>query len=87
MTEGFKIRFTIHAEKKIKQRNISKVEIRKIILKPESVKVDKLDHSLYHYIGRSGNKYLIVLRPLDKKEFLVITCFYDRRIKRRLKNA
>jgi len=79
-----KIKFTAHAETKIKQRNISKKDIEKIIAKPEIIEPDKFDNSLVHYIGLVQDKYLRVIGRRETKEgLLIISCFFDRRLKKR----
>ncbi len=79
-----KLKFTAHARAKIKQRNISKRDIENVVTKPDIIEKDKFDDTLTHFIGRAKDRYLRVIgRKEAKEELLVISCFFDRRLKRR----
>jgi len=76
------IKLTDHAKLKMKQRAITLEEIRKVILNPESIEYDKFDKDLMHYIGRIRGKYLrIIVKHESKEELLIISAFFDRRLK------
>ncbi|HOO15134.1 MAG TPA: DUF4258 domain-containing protein [Candidatus Marinimicrobia bacterium] len=76
------IKLTDHAKLKMKQRNIKLAEIRKVISNPENREADKFDKDLMHYIGKVRGKHLrVIVKQADKDEFIVISAFFDRRIK------
>lgn len=78
------VRLTRHANIKIEQRGITLEEIRDVVLNSEFVVKDKFDESLEHFIGFKNNKFLRVIgRWINKEELLVVSAFYDRRLKRR----
>ena len=84
MDSGIIISLTKHAKIKIHQRNISLSDIKKIVQTPMSVELDKFDKSLTHFIGFTKGKFLrIIGRWKSKKELLVISAFFDRRLKRK----
>lgn len=79
------IKLTKHASIKIAQRNISFEDIKHVILKPELSESDKFDKFLMHYIGTIKGKLLRVIgRWEDKEIFIVVSAFFDRRLKRKL---
>ena len=79
------IKLTKHATTKVAQRNISLEDIKRVILKPGLSEPDRFDKSLIHYIDNIGGKFLGVIgRWEDKEVFVVISAFYDRRLKRKL---
>ena len=76
------ISFTKHAEIKMNQRGICKERVIKVLKDPSVKEVDKLDLSLVHYIKYFKGRYLRVIgRWQNYNDFLVITVFYDRRLK------
>ncbi len=76
-----KIKFTAHAQMKIKQRNILKNDIEEVIKKPYIIIKDKFDKELFHFIGMVNNKYLRVIgKWITKNELLIISSFFDRRL-------
>jgi hypothetical protein len=78
------IRRTRHANAKINQRKIAFDNIKAVILKPEFIEKDKFDDSLHHFIGIRNERFLRVIgRWESKKDLLVISAFYDRRLKKR----
>jgi len=80
------IKLTKHAKFKIAQRNIDLNDIKQVVLEPELTKPDKFDSSLIHFIRFIKGKFLRVIgRWEGKKDLLVITAFYDRRLIRRNK--
>ncbi len=73
---------TKHAAQKIVQRKISRVDLRKVINEPVLTGIDRNDEELTHFIGCIHEKYLRVIVKWKKdNEVLVISAFYDRRIK------
>ncbi len=86
---NIKITFTIHSQLKIKQRNILKSDIEKVIKNPYITTKDKFDPELIHFIGLIKNKYLRVIgKWKTENELLIISCFYDRRLlKGRIKDV
>jgi hypothetical protein len=77
------VKLTKHAKIKIIERNITLTEIKKILTDPIMSETDKFDPSLAHYVGMIKEKFLRVIgRWLDKRSFLVVSAFYDRRLKR-----
>jgi len=79
-----KIRLTKHAEEKIQVRKISVKEIREIVLDPDWQEIDKFDNDLIHFIGKIRNKFLRVIGRFENDEtFVVVSAFFDRRIKRK----
>lgn len=76
-------RLTKHASAKISQRDISLELIEKVVLQPEMIQPDKYDESLVHMIRKISNRYLrIIGKWLDKDNYLVVSAFYDRRLKK-----
>lgn len=79
------IKLTKHASIKIAQRNIAFQDIKHVILKPELSDSDKFDKFLMHYIGPVKGHFLRVIgRWEDKETFIVVSAFFDRRLKRKL---
>ena len=78
------IKITKHAKTKINQRNIVLDDIRKVALNPDLIEIDKYDKSLTHFIGKIGGRFLrIIGRWESKEDLLIISAFFDRRLKRR----
>lgn len=78
------IKYTRHANDKIVERNIKIDDIKNTIINPDRKTSDMIDESLEHFIKKFGDKYLRVIGKLESREtFIVISAFYDRRIKRR----
>ena len=78
------IKLTKHAKTKIGQRNITLDDIRKVALNPDLVEPDKYDKSLTHFIGDVGGRFLrIIGRRESKEDLLIISAFFDRRVKRK----
>ena len=75
---------TRHAEEKIAERNISLELIKNVVLSPDKQITDMHDKELIHFIGVKHNKSLRIIGRWEKKNvFLVISAFYDRRLKRK----
>ena len=86
MDSGIIISLTKHAKIKIHQRNISLNDIKKVVITPMYVELDKLDKSLTHFIGFAEGKFLrIIGRWKSKEELLVISAFFDRRLMKKEK--
>ena len=78
------IKLTKHSKIKISQRNIALDDIRNVVLNPEFSEADRFDKSLVHFIGNIKGKFLRVIGRWENKEYLlVISAFFDRRLKRR----
>ena len=76
---------TKHAEKKVLERQILLNDIILAIKKPHYTRKDKFDETLIHYIRQIEGKYLRVIARKEKNEnILIISVFYDRRLKRRM---
>jgi len=77
------IKLTKHAKTKMIQRHIALDDVREIVLKPDLVEQDRFDKSLKHFIGSKSGKFLRVIgRQESTEDFLVISAFFDRRLKR-----
>jgi len=77
------VKLTKHAKIKIIERNITLTEIKKILRDPIMSETDKFDPLLTHYVGMINEKFLRVIgRWADKGSFVVVSAFYDRRLKR-----
>jgi hypothetical protein len=77
------VKLTKHAKIKIVERNITLTEIKKILMDPIMRETDKFDPLLTHYVGMKNDKFLRVIgKWADKGSFLVVSAFYDRRLKR-----
>jgi len=86
--EEISLKLTKHAEIKIKERNIDLDHIRKVISRPEFTKPDKFDKSLTHFIGNIEGKFLrVICRRESKRDLLVISAFFDRRLTRRKRHG
>jgi hypothetical protein len=82
------IKLTEHARLKIAERDISLDVIRDVVSNPELKEKDKFDSSLTHLIGRVGDRFLRVIgRWKGKEEFIVISAFFDRRVKKRREHS
>ena len=78
------IKLTTHASSKILERNIKIKQIKEVISNHEKSEIDKFDNSLVHLIKKMDNKFLRVIGKWESgNTFIVISAFYDRRLKRR----
>ena len=68
--------------KKMEERTITLPMIEKVILNPDSILKDRSDASVKHLIKKIGTKYLRVLLRTENEKRIIITVFFDRRIKR-----
>ena len=74
---------TNHARTKMSERDISIEMIKKVVANPDSVKLDKIDVKVLHLIKKIENKFLRVLMRTDEDgKQIIITVFFDRRLKR-----
>ena len=82
--KNIKIKLTKHAKIKIAERNISLDTIKNIIANPELIENDKFDDSLTHFIKKNDDRHYlrIIGRWENKNSFLIVSCFFDRRIKK-----
>lgn len=76
------IKLTKHAEAKIKERQIKLKEIEKVIRNPELIEEDRVNSDVVHMIGKIRDKYLRVIVRKEENNLIVISAFYDRRVKR-----
>jgi hypothetical protein len=82
------ITYTKHAEINAIKRKISNEMVENVVLNPLIIETDKYDGSLIHFIGYINNKYLrIIGRKTNEDELMIISVFFDRRIKRKYKNV
>ena len=77
------IRLTKHAKFKIEERGISLEDIKEVINTHLFIEKDKFDTTLVHLIGKIEGKYLRVIgRWENRNNFVVISAFFDRRLKK-----
>ena len=77
------IYLTNHSRTKMNERDISIEMIKKVVDNPDSIKPDKIDVKVLHLIKKIGNKFLRVLMRTDEDgKQIVITVFFDRRLRR-----
>ena len=80
---GKEIYLTNHAKTKMDEREISIEMIKQVVDNPDLTKPDKIDAKVLHLIKKIGNKFLRVLMRIDKDgKQIIITVFFDRRLKR-----
>ena len=83
-----KIHLTYHAQIKSKQRAIPHDYIHKVIENPDIHETDRFDSSLIHFISQIEDRYLRVIgRWLNQNDFLVVSVFFDRRLKKKGKRT
>lgn len=76
------VEFTKHARSKCAERGIHLKDIEETILRPDRKMKDTIDPSLDHYIRPIDSEYLRVIgRWESDAAFLVVTAFFDRRLK------
>ena len=77
------IRLTKHAKLKMDERGILLEMVKKVVYTPLFTEKDKFDNTLVHLIRKIENRYLRVIgRWENKNNFVVISTFFDRRIKK-----
>jgi hypothetical protein len=79
-----------HAQEKLSEKFAEKVKIdihliRQAILMPDFTEKDKNDAALMHCIKKFNDRYLRVIFRKEKESIKVVTFFYDRRIRRKLR--
>ena len=80
------IHLTKHSKLKMEERGISLEMIKQSLSSPLFTELDKFDNTLIHVIGKIENRYLRIIGRWEKKNnFVVISAFFDRRIKKREK--
>ena len=78
------IKFTYHALRKLDERNINPIDIKQGIESALEKENDRIYPEVVHYIVEKEGKYLrIIGKFLDEETFLVISAFYDRRLKKK----
>lgn len=82
-----KIKLTTHAKSKVKERKITLGIIKKTVVSPDRVEADKFDESLEHFIKKFETRFLrVIARSVNTETLLVVSVFYDRRLKRKEKD-
>ena len=77
------IKFTKHAKLRLKDRNLSIKEIEEAVKNYDVVVPDKFDPLVIHYIKKIQDKFLrVIAKWEDEGTVLVISAFYDRRLKK-----
>ena len=75
------VSFTKHAEDMLQERNFAREEIISIISNPDWLGNDESDVKIWHAFKRIGEKVLRVVIKGRKEPYIVITMFYDRRLR------
>ncbi len=79
---------TEHARESLRKRPSIRVEwVERVLLQPERVEPDRTDPELEHRIGRIQESEGRALRVIVKKAsnpIRVITCYFDRKMRRQL---
>ena len=79
---------TEHAHESLRKRPSIRVEwLERVLLQPERVETDRTDPELEHRIGRIQESEGRALRVIVKKAsepIRVITCYFDRKMRRQL---
>jgi len=75
-------RLTNHAKLKIRQRGISIGDVEETVRSPDKTERDKIDRELTHFIKELHGKYLRVIAKFARDDMIIISAFYDRRLKR-----
>jgi len=73
--------FSSHSEEQNLKRRIPKEFVEIALRRLERIESDKLDSSLTHYIKFIEGRFLRVIIKKEGSDILVITYFYDRRLK------
>lgn len=82
--KDIKIRLTRHAQKKNEDRGITPDLVKKTVLSYQEKILDIHDPELVHYIRCVENRFLRVIGRWESQDtFLVVTSFFDRRLKGR----
>jgi hypothetical protein len=79
---------TEHARESLRKRPSIQIEwVERVLLQPEQVEPDRTDPELEHRIGRiqeSEGRALRVIVKKASKPIRVITCYFDRKMRRQL---
>ena len=75
------IRFTKHAEEMLRERNLDRELVVDAVLNPDWTEEET--EEVWHAFRRVGDKVLRVVVKGHVEPYLVITAFFDRRLKRR----
>jgi uncharacterized DUF497 family protein len=84
---NFEYELTLHAKKKIEERNIKIEWIEKVLYTPQLVNPDNLDPTLslaYAPIAEYENRALCVVCDYEARPVRVITVHFERRLKGKL---
>lgn len=76
-----RVHFTKHAEEMLQERGLSKDLIVDIVLSPDWTEPET--EEVWHAFRRIGERVLRVVVKGKEEPYLVITAFYDRRLKGR----
>jgi len=74
--------FTDHAEDMLVERGFKREFITKVILKPDFTEPGEFD--VWYAIKKVGHKYLRVVVGGKKKPYIVISLYYDRRLREKM---
>jgi len=67
-----------------KERNITVEEVEKAVKNYDMIESDRFDPSVVHYIKKMDDKFLrVIAKRKNEKTLLVISVFYDRRLKKK----
>ena len=79
---------TEHARESLRKRPSIRVEwVERVLLQPERVEPDRTDPELEHRMSRipeSGERVLRVIVKKTSNPIRVITCYFDRKMRRQL---
>jgi|Deesub1362A_J573_1020465.scaffolds.fasta_scaffold01665_10 hypothetical protein len=75
------VRFTKHAEDVLRERGLPKDLVVETVLRPDWT--ERETEEVWHAFRRVGEKVLRVVVKGEKEPYLVITAFFDRRLKGR----
>jgi len=78
-----KFKLTNHAKEKINQRGIRIEDVEEAIRNPDKKALDRTDERLIHFIKKFQDRHLRVIVKTDRNDIIVVSAFYDRRLKRR----
>jgi len=76
-------KLTNHAKEKINQRGIRIEDVEEAIRNPDKKALDRTDERLIHFIKKFQDRHLRVIVKTDRNDIIVVSAFYDRRLKRR----
>jgi hypothetical protein len=76
------LRLTKHARLKMKQRGISIEDVEEAVRYSDKTERDKIDEELVHFIKRLHSRYLRGIAKVSGDNMIIVSAFYDRRLKR-----